>query len=506
MSGEPENLLLVRVKNSVVITTPGGEAVGGFSIEGDCTDCDVAFFEDKLMAVANSTHVRVVSLNGYRVVATLDAPRVQGIAFSPKGTFVVTFAPPDTKNSEPNMSVWGVHDGNVALRCVQVAWPALAWSADERYCVRKALGCIFVHDGNLKSDGTGNLAALQKLDLQLPRTKEAVISVCPSGAPLLATFVPWNKSNKGRLSLTKLPALADAVGKVDLDKADDAKIQWNSKGTALTAVIKTELDATGSSYYGTAKLYVMNASGEAKAIVLPKDAEGIHDVKWSPIGDEFIVVHGAMPRNKATLFSISGEPIYTFGEAPRNVVAWSPDGKFFVMGGIGNLAGEFQFYDRSKVGSKGQLNADGKLGYFVEKCSTFQWSPCSRYLICSTVFTRLRLNNKYIVFKHNGQKLESKTFPELFESTWVPKDKSLFKPRPASPVAATETATAKPQAWKPRNASTAAQALLARPAPSSGGAVKPVKTGPVGACAVVEKKKKNRKKGSGPAAEGEEEQ
>lgn len=51
----------------------------------------------------------------------------------------------------------------------------------------------------------------------------------------------------------------------------------------------------------------------------------VHCVKWSPKATEFIVVYGYVPM-KATLFNIKCDPIFEFGEGPRNAIFFNPFG------------------------------------------------------------------------------------------------------------------------------------------------------------------------------------
>ena len=263
-------------------------------------------------------------------------------------------------------------------------------------------------------------------------------------------------------------------------QADSSTLTWNKSSSAVTVLYKTESDRTGQSYYGNSKLCVLNVR-EREAVAIPLgNGECVHDCQWSPTADEFIVVHGVMPRNKATLYNARGQPLYTFGEAPRNLVKWSPNGKLFVLGGSGTLAGEFQFYDRTAVGKP----KDGKLGYFSEKLSDYSWSPCSRFLLGANVFSRLRVDNKYVVWKHNGERVTEKKYEVLWEAAWIPYPSAAYVERPLSPV---REAPKQKQAYIPPHRSAAAAALLARTTPAV-----EARAGPVGAC--VEEKKKKRHK------------
>ena len=65
-------------------------------------------------------------------------------------------------------------------------------------------------------------------------------------------------------------------------------------------------------------------------------------VQWSPNGSCFIVAAGKMPCH-VTLFNPMGEPTYEFGALYRDVVSFSPHGRFLCLAGFGNLGGMFSF-------------------------------------------------------------------------------------------------------------------------------------------------------------------
>lgn len=49
----------------------------------------------------------------------------------------------------------------------------------------------------------------------------------------------------------------------------------------------------------------------------------IHDIKWQPNSDHFVVVGGGMPSH-TVLFSSEGAPLYEFGRHHINKIFWNP--------------------------------------------------------------------------------------------------------------------------------------------------------------------------------------
>jgi translation initiation factor 2A len=496
---EPSMTLVLRTKTALqfrdVTRGSDGNAMAstvlGQPIEGgDFSECEPVFTADgSVLACSNSKGVFLVSTATAQPFAVIEEPNITHLLFSPSGSTLVTYRLQDPKNpTEGNMAFWRMTKEEprhrLELRCGQSTWPGVWWTTDESHFVRRAQGHLMqVHDGLL-----AKREPIATVDLQTPRGKEPVLATAPTELPFIAVFVPQIKSTLGYCKIFRLPNVKDELLSRNFGNADDADLQWSPYFNAVLVLCRGEGDKTGGSYYGRTNLTVMNVKDrQCYSVVVGKD-DGIHDCKWSPSGEEFIVVHGQMPRNRATLFNAQAQPIHSFGESPRNYVQWSPDGRMFILGGNGNLAGETQFYHRESVGKKG----DGKLGFFSEKTSVTLWTPDSRSVVSANIFSRLRLDNKFTIWKHTGAKGYTEKFDQLYTATFVPTPAKAFKPRAPSPVVQSHE-VAKPQAYRAPGAPSAAAALLARqPASAIGNAVRPATAGPIGATVVVEKKKGRR--------------
>jgi translation initiation factor 2A len=98
------------------------------------------------------------------------------------------------------------------------------------------------------------------------------------------------------------------------------------------------VDTSGNSYYGNTGLFIVNLDGSVSRPV-PQTKDGaVYCVQWSPNGSCFIVAAGKMPCH-VSLFNPLGEPTYEFGALYRDVVSFSPHGRFLCLAGFGNLGG-----------------------------------------------------------------------------------------------------------------------------------------------------------------------
>ena len=126
-------------------------------------------------------------------------------------------------------------------------------------------------------------------------------------------------------------------------------------------------------------------------------------------------------------------------------------------------------------------------GAFNEKCSFQTWAPDSYNFLCSTVFTRLRMDNKIVITKLNGTRVLTQKFPTLYGAHWVAmRAASAYPARVVSPRT---TADEKPKsaAYCPPGGTSRAAALLRRdPAVMQQAKA----AGPVGATVAAQKKKR----------------
>lgn len=151
------------------------------------------------------------------------------------------------------------------------------------------------------------------------------------------------------------------------------------------------------------------------------DKEGpIHDVTWSPNSKEFGVVYGYMPA-KTTIFNVRAVATHSFALAPRNTILFSPHGRFVLVAGFGNLAGQMDIYDLEK-------NYNKICTVEASNASVCEWSPDGKHILTATTSPRLRVDNGVRIWHVGGGLTYNEELQELYHVCWRPQSIPLMNP------------------------------------------------------------------------------
>ena len=316
------------------------------------------------------------------------------VYFSPRGSYLVTFSRP-TKGREDgtiegNLRIWDASSGQ--LLSTHASKPqkrdSLQWTSDEGLCCKLVTNEVQVYPGRLEGDVAmlGRVRHPGATQFRLcPAPTAAGCTVCifqaeSSGNPARAALYYFNSSDG-----SSAPGPSRTMF-----SASECHMHWNLPGSALLVHTHSDVDKSNTSYYGATGLFLLTTSalGELTDKVAQSKDGPIHDVQWSPLGDRFILAAGSMP-SQCTMYDSRAQVVYEFGAAHRNTVSWSPHGRFLCLAGFGNLAGEMDFYDMSKL---------KKIGSNTAHCSvSYGWSPDSRYFLTATLAPRMNVDNGYKV-------------------------------------------------------------------------------------------------------------
>lgn len=330
--------------------------------------------------------------------------------FSPRGTYLLTWARPVAGKSVPNLVIYSVASGERLAAFHQKnfhkdGWPSIQWSDDEKIAARSVTNTIHFFNGDQL-----NQAPVAKLGI--PGVSS--FSLSRGSSPYhIAALIPGSSGAPGRIAMFKHPDEGgEQLSSRSTYRADTASFRWSPKGAAVLAQVSTSVDSTGKSYYGQTEVFFLDTKGLEKRVDLPKEGP-CYDAAWSPTGNEFIIVYGYMP-SRATMFDEKCDPIYDFGTGPRNLISFSPHGRFVALAGFGNVAGSIEFWDKNKRALVGKTELPFTIFH--------SWSPCSRYFLSAVTSPRMRVDNGVRIVRFDGKLIHHHAFdgPDLYQAMFRP--------------------------------------------------------------------------------------
>lgn len=169
----------------------------------------------------------------------------------------------------------------------------------------------------------------------------------------------------------------------------------------------------------------MRPDGQEDCIVAAADDGPIHDVQWSPMQDEFMLLHGTLPCAATMHGGKKGNQTAEFGRGHRNTIRFNTYGRFVAVGGYGQLLGDTDFWDKPGKTKLGTVR--------LECCVMSAWAPDGRHYLAATTHPRMRVDNKIVMYDYCGQFIGTMPFGELLAASWRPMSRGAFQDRPASP-------------------------------------------------------------------------
>jgi translation initiation factor 2A len=219
------------------------------------------------------------------------------------------------------------------------------------------------------------------------------------------------------VKLFQVPQFTQPMSQKTFFKGDKVQLKWNQLGTSVIVLAQTEVDKTNKSYYGETNMYILSANGTFDSRI-QLDKEGpIHDVSWSPNSKEFGVTYGYMPA-KTTIFNQRAVAQHSFDLGPRNTILFSPHGRFVIVAGFGNLAGDMDIYDLEKNFAKVCTVKTSNSTY----C---EWSPDGQHILTATTSPRLRVDNGIRIYHVSGGLMYNEDMTELYHVVWRPQPTSM---------------------------------------------------------------------------------
>ena len=116
---------------------------------------------------------------------------------------------------------------------------------------------------------------------------------------------------------------------------------------------------------------------------------------------------------KTTIFNTKANATHNFALSPRNTILFSPHGRFVLVAGFGNLAGQMDIYDMEKDYQK-------ICTIEASNASVCEWSPDGKHILTATTSPRLRVDNGVRIWHVGGGLMYNVELHELYHVTWRP--------------------------------------------------------------------------------------
>jgi translation initiation factor 2A len=342
-------------------------------------------------------------------------------SISPNETYITIWTryakPSDGEPAHRNLQVHNIQTGEIVLSFTQKGndgWE-IQWTDDESFCGKMMSNEIQFYDSS-------KFQVVSRLQMEGIQS----FTISPGKRPVIATFAIGKNGAPSSCQIYDLTNFTTPLSRKSFFRADRVNFYWNTIGTNVLVFTHTDVDATGQSYYGETSLYYLSITGNFDCKVDLPHPGPIHDVAWSPNSKEFIVVYGSMP-SKATLFDHRANAIYELGCAPRNTVRYSPSGRFFLIAGFGNLAGDMDIWERKNFRKIITVPASNS--------SSCEWSPDGRFIMTSILYRRLKVDNGIKIWHYTGLLVHQIDQKEMYQVQWRPENPSLWpEKRASSPI------------------------------------------------------------------------
>ena len=422
------------------------------SERNDFVETPITFCADgRLFGIAHTAkymYANVWNSSG-EFVLQVKKDKLSNAMLSPLGTYLHGQS---THLNNENTVVWGVKAGHCVASLGSFRWPTFLWTSDETHCLTLGRSRISLFRS---FDDPSEMSSEEQFPFSLTEKQTYLVGLSDRFLTVLTTSYV---SEKGTLFTFSLCDPRKSIFTRRIPDVEDGKIVYAVDQDTFLIHSTTSRDSTGNSYYGTSALRLASATKKSMKLVINLD-EYVHDFAWHPHKVELVVLYGKMPNNECVVLDSTGIVLFRFPVAPRNQVRWTPSGRMVALGGIGALQGQFSIWDRHALGDSSK--SAGHLGSFSMKCSQFEWSPCSRYILCSVVQERSRVENRIVIYSHNGDKIHSVGFECLWEARWLP-NPSLPSFTPEFVYIPFNTNPSKSGVFVPKNKSVTASLLLQR--------------------------------------------
>ncbi|KAI0264241.1 translation initiation factor eIF-3b [Gloeopeniophorella convolvens] len=434
------------------------------------------------IATLHRQGVRLYGGPSFQLQARFFHPLVRLIDFSPCEQYLVTWSHEPIVVSEDmpqgprffsaedegnNIAVWDIKTGHL-LRTFpsilpegegtkkQMAWPALKWSADDKYTARLTPGqqiSVYELPGmglqgkkSLKIDGVVDFEwcphGENDREDSTKTTKKPVES-------MLAYWTPEVTNQPARVTLLNFPGRA-VLRQKNLFNVSECRLYWQNQGDFLCVRVDRHTK-TKKSIFCNLEIFRVREKDYPVEVVELKDT--VTDFSWEPKGERFAIVASSDPnlgnpgpgvtiKTDISFYQLDRSKndfklLRTLANRTTNTIRWSPRGRHVVLATVGSMSkSELEFWDldfnsdetvKKEVSKEEWGTGIQQLGIADHYGVTdVEWDPSGRYLATAASAWTHTIENGYAIWDFRGQEIEKLLLDRFKQFLWRPRPPSLL--------------------------------------------------------------------------------
>ncbi|THH31902.1 hypothetical protein EUX98_g2282 [Antrodiella citrinella] len=386
------------------------------------------------------------------------------------------FSPEDEGN---NIAVWDVKTGNLlrtfpssypeqdadagggAGKKPQMPWPALKWSADDKYVARVTVGqqisvyelpsMGLVDKKSIKVDGVVDFewCPLGEKDRDEDAKAVAGKGKKPPRQNLLAFWMPEVANQPARVTVMEFPS-RQIMRQKNLFNVTECKLYWQNQGDFLCVQVDRHTK-TKKSIFCNLEIFRVREKDFPVEVVELKDT--VVNFSWEPKGDRFALVSSNDPNLGSSGPGVTIKTDVSFYAHDRtkgnfrllrtlpgrtsNTIRWSPKGRHVVLATVGSTSkSELEFWDmdfNNDDFGKGAAAKD-EWGSGIQHLGTADhyavtdadWDPSGRYIATSASAWRHTIENGYAIWDFKGTEQSKQILDRFKQFVWRPRPRTLL--------------------------------------------------------------------------------
>ena len=282
-------------------------------------------------------------------------------------------------------------------------WPALKWSADDKYVARMLEGqSISVYElpkMNLLEKTTIKIEGIKDFEWSPATVQRDGVK---SYEQLFCYWTPEIGSNPAKVGLMSIPS-KEIVRTRNLFNVTDAKLHWQSQGAYVCVKVDRHSKSKKSLATNLEIFRVREKGVPVEVVDSIKDT--VINFAWEPKGDRFVLITTAEvviatavpPKTSVSFFcpeKVKGsgvgnfKHIRTLDKKNSNAIYWSPKGRFVVVATISSSQSfDLDFWDLDFEGEKSETDKDltANLQHMATAdhygVTDVDWDPTGRYVV-----------------------------------------------------------------------------------------------------------------------------